>query len=99
MCLGISSFDNILNPNTAANSASADSAPEIASGFSLGSIFGGMFSNGSSTKVESSGTVACIFGDNLSLDSNGGEAGGEVIFGGGFSGGGSCGGGGGISLA
>ena len=105
MCLGISSFDNVNNSAAMTGAASADSCSQIASGFSLGSIFGGMFSSGSET-TETSGlranlaqpTVACLFGDNLSLDSNGAGAGGEVLFGG-FSGGGSCGGGGGISLA
>ena len=98
MCLGISSFDNIINPGAIAGQPMG-SNPEVAGNF-LNSIFGGMFSDGPSSKVESSGTVACLFGD-LSLDnnSNGAGAGGEVIFGGGFSGGSSCGGGGGMSLA
>jgi len=97
MCLSISSFDNIRSGSTTETSGSV--ALEN-SGSMVASIFGGMSSNSSTGNVETSGQVACLFGDNLSLDSNGAEAGGEIVIGS-FSGGGGCssGGGGGISLA
>ncbi|MDD3419233.1 MAG: hypothetical protein PHE78_01385 [Candidatus Gastranaerophilales bacterium] len=101
MALGISSFDSIANSGNIAGGN--DGGQEIASNFGLGSIFsnfgfGGLFSGPVNKSGEGSGTVACIFGDNLSLDSNGNGAGGEVLFGGFSGGGGSC-GGGSVSLA
>lgn len=96
MALGISSFDNINNAIASGGTADSGSNEQVAG--LLNSIFGSMFSGGSS-KVESSGTVACIFEGNMLPDSNGNESGGEIIFGGFSGGGGSSGGGGGMSLA
>jgi len=85
MCLGINAINNI--NNSAAIAGSDGSCPEVASN-SWGGIFGAIFSNGStgegSGSVANSGngpTVACLFGDNLSLgpNSNGAGAGGETI--------------------
>lgn len=97
MALGISSFDNISNNMPASTGAADAGSNEQVAGI-LSNIFGSMFSGGSS-KIESSGTVACIFGDNVSLDSDGNGSGGEIIFGGFSGGGGSSGDGGGMSLA
>lgn len=91
MCLGINSFDSINNDGAIETTGSVASS-ETASPM-VASIFGGDFSG--STNVETSGQVALLFGDNLSLD---GDSNGEVLFGGASSGGGSC-GGGGFSLA
>jgi hypothetical protein len=99
MALGISSFDSVNNAGVMPTDC-GNSGQEVASNF--GSIFsgfgfGGLFSGPTSKTGEGSGTVACLFGDNLSLD-DGNGAGGAVLFGGFSGGGGSC-GGGSVSLA